>query len=164
MPLTREDRIANLAKARAAKAAKLDAALDDVDKKVEASAIPVPVDPPVASEIHLSPVTPDEVMVNDVKEDTTPVHSFETPSTVTTATASLDKPEEITLESLDTRQLEVCIADVCWKGKEITITRQQHEAFVAKGNLTFKYMDLVLEVARILKEGGYLFHQKGKLL
>lgn len=157
MPLTREDRIANLAKARAAKAAKLEASLDAVDKKVaDAGGIEIIPTPVVEDVVPYEPTTP--------KEDIFVPSVAETPSTVTTEAPSLDKPKEITLESLDTRKLEVCIADVCWNGKEITITHDQHEGFVAKGNDTFTYMDLVMEVARILKEGGYLFHEKGKLL
>ena len=129
MPLTREERVALLAKARAAKAAKFDKALEEANK----------------------PVAPIEVVVPAPTEA----------PTVTTVTPSHEKSDEITLETMDSRFLEVCIADICWYGKEITITNEQHQRLIAKGNPDFTYKDLVGEVIRVLKEGGYSFNYKG---
>lgn len=137
MPLTREQRIANLAKAREAKRAKFEKEYEEANKPVT--------------------VTLPDVIVMD-EGDVTPE---KTPLQVITVTASHENMEEITLQSLDARPLEVCIADVCWRGKEIDITQRQHQHFVAKGNPDFTYKELVSEVVRILKEGGYIFQAKG---
>lgn len=133
MPLTKEERIALLAKARAAKAEKFKKELEEANKSDE-----------------IVPVVEESIVPEETK-----------PSQVTTVPSSLGKTGEITLVSLDGRPLEVCIADICWMGKEITITEEQRQRFVAKGNPDFTYTDLVNEVVRILKEGGYIFQGKG---
>jgi hypothetical protein len=135
-PLTKEQRIALLAKARAAKAEKFNQKLEEANKPM----IQVP------TQVEVTVPSPTE------------------PPTVTTEAPSFIKSEEITLETLDGRILEVCIADICWKGKEITITNEQWQNFVRKGNPDFRYDELVTEVARIMKEGGYIFHKKGNLI
>lgn len=140
MPLTREDRIANLAKARAAKQAKFQKDLEEANKAID---VDVPVIDGTASTVE------------------TAVPTETATSTVTTVTPSFIKTGPIVLESLDSRALEICIADICWIGKEIAITEEQHQRFVAKGNPDFTYPDLVEEVIRILKEGGYIFRVKG---
>jgi hypothetical protein len=138
MTMTREQRIANLVKARATKKAKYEAGI-------------------TAANVPVTPVEP-------IKEVGVTVPPPTEPSTVTTVAPSHTESEEIILESLDHRQLEVCISDICWKGKEITITNDEWQRMVKKGNPTFRYEEMVAEVSRILREGGFLFHKKGALL
>jgi hypothetical protein len=95
------------------------------------------------------------VVTEPAKEVQVTVPAPTQPSTVTTVTPSHDNTPETTLVSLDeSRMLNVCIADVCWEGNEITITHDQFR-HLSEHTPNMKYQDLVTEVYRVLKDGGY---------
>lgn len=140
-PLTEEQKAKlreQLAKARATRKAKLEGSLPDVPQQPENE---------VKDEATSPPITPKTA---EVAPQATPTAYGYSP----------DRP--VVLVSLLDNQLEVCIRDVCWRGKEIVIDRNSYLSITRNETEDrTPYMTIVEEVERLLREGGYKFVRKG---